>query len=168
MVVLPMIVTLLSRRHPAAILTSGPMTQNGPISTSSSISAEGSTTACGERFGIESEKNRKLNRLDSQRARGLFGGGGGGGPSAPLSFGGSSIRNIILHRLRIDQHELYVGLTCELVFYEGLAADVTSPALHAHGDGLEDELIARDHRVPHLDLIHAQQNGELASMFQLL
>src|SRR3954453_12360723 len=112
MVVLPMIVTLLSSRHPAAIFTSGPMTQNGPISTSSSISAEGSMTACGERLGIESEKNRKVNRLDSHRARGLWGGGVGGVLSAPLSFGGSSIRNIILHRLRVDQHELYIGLTC--------------------------------------------------------
>src|SRR6478735_316784 len=109
-VVLPMIVTLLSKRHPAAILTSGPMTQNGPISTSSSISAEGSMTACGERLGIESEKNRKLKRLDSHRARGLWGGVGAGVPSAALSLGGSSIRNTILHRLRVDQHELYVGL----------------------------------------------------------
>src|SRR4051812_20879758 len=169
-----MIVTLLSSRQPAAIFTSGPITQNGPISTSSSISAEGSMTACGERFGIESEKNRKLKRLDSHRARGLAagvvgaGGGGAAGAVAPLSFGGSSIRNIILHRLRIDQHELYVSLARQLVFNEGLAADVTGPALHADGDGLEDELIARDDRVPHLDLVHAQQNGQLARVFKLL
>ena len=36
-VVWPMIVTLLSSLQPGPIFTSGPMTQNGPISTSSAI-----------------------------------------------------------------------------------------------------------------------------------
>src|SRR5215213_2758311 len=67
MVVLPMIVTLLSRRQPPSRVTSGPMTQKGPISTSSAIFALGSITASGETLGISSLKNRKLNRDESQR-----------------------------------------------------------------------------------------------------
>src|SRR5215213_2758467 len=78
MVVLPMIVTLLSRRQPPSSLTSGPMTQKGPISTSSAIEALGSMTASGEILGISSLKNRKLNKELSQRgARPLAGLAGG-------------------------------------------------------------------------------------------
>src|SRR4051812_43875391 len=67
MVVLPMIVTLFSNRHPPSSVTSGPMTQNGPISTSSAMLALASMTASGEILGISSLKKRKLNSDDSQR-----------------------------------------------------------------------------------------------------
>src|SRR5688500_15062429 len=68
-VVLPRIVTLLSRRQPAPIFTSGPMTQNGPTSTSSAISALGSTTACGEILGISSLNHLKVISDENQLGR---------------------------------------------------------------------------------------------------
>ena len=43
----PMIVTLLTRCVPRPMRAFGPTTQNGPIRTSSSSSARGSTTAVG-------------------------------------------------------------------------------------------------------------------------
>jgi hypothetical protein len=79
MEVLPIIVTLFSSLHPPPSVTSGPITQNGPISTSSAMLALGSITASGEILGISSLKKRKLNSDVSQRGARLAAGLGLGG-----------------------------------------------------------------------------------------
>ncbi len=63
-----MMVTLFNKRHPLSIFTSGPITQNGPISTSSAISANGSTTACSEIFRSV-EKKRSASNDENQLGR---------------------------------------------------------------------------------------------------
>src|SRR5687768_4797815 len=63
-----MIVTLFSNRQPLSILTFGPMTQNGPISTSSAISASGSTIALSWILR-SAEKKRSASRDENQFGR---------------------------------------------------------------------------------------------------
>src|SRR5690349_2205004 len=134
MVVRPMTVTLLSRRQPPASVTSGPITQNGPISTSSAILALGSMTAEGWTFGISSLKNRKLNRPVSQRGarRGASFGLGGSffkpvawasSPCRPRTSSDTGRKPVLrfLYRLRVHEHELDVRLAGHLVLHERLA-----------------------------------------------
>src|SRR5690349_5530865 len=52
--------------------------------------------------------------------------------------------------------------------YKCLAADVPRAALYANRNRFEDQLIARNHRVTHLYLIHTEHHRNLAGMLQLL
>src|SRR5690242_17511083 len=116
MVVWPVIVTPLCSLQPGPMWTLGPMTQNGPISTSSAICALESIMACGETLITPSTFDFK-----------------------------SQIPNLRSHRLRIDEHKLDVRLGGQLVFDECLASDVTGAAFDPHGDRFENQLVPRHH-----------------------
>ena len=49
-----------------------------------------------------------------------------------------------------------------------LHAHVSGSAFHPHRDRFQQQLIARNHGLPHLYLIHAEQHGKLAGVLQLL
>src|SRR5687768_7812604 len=145
MVVWPSTVTWAMSRVPPPIVTSGPTTQNGPTSTSCARRALGSTLAKGEIFGM------LLPQLTTDNGRRT-----------------TDIRERVLQRLRIHQHELDIGLAGQLVSNERLAAHMTRAALDPHRDRLQQQLISGNHRVAHLHLIHAQEDRKFTRVLQLL
>src|SRR5882762_7137574 len=72
------------------------------------------------------------------------------------------------YRFSVHKHELDIGFAGQFIFDESFAADVSSTAFHTDGRGFQNELIAGDDRVAHLDFIHAKENSKLAGVLQLL
>src|SRR2546421_1828469 len=76
--------------------------------------------------------------------------------------------SLYLKRLRVHQHELDIGLARQLFPNKSLAPDMPGAAFYPHRHRLQQQLIARHHRVAHLDLVHREQDRQLAGVFQLL